>query len=103
MLVFEIQRSSRFAEPEQVEAVGRLFRTVARILRDGQAAGELRSDLDADIACYLFIGGLDVVVTGRVLSLVEIAGSAEESDYYVKVARTIVDLFLRGYALEQTK
>ena len=103
VLVFEIQRSSRFAEPEQVEAVGRLFRTVARILRDGQAAGELRSDLDADIACYLFIGGLDVVVTGRVLSLVEIAGSAEESDYYVKVARTIVDLFLRGYALEQTK
>jgi TetR/AcrR family fatty acid metabolism transcriptional regulator len=97
VLVFEIQRSSRFAQPEQLKAVGRLFQTVARILRAGQQRGELRGDLDADIACYVFVGGLDVVVTGRVLQLVEIEGTDAEGDYYVKVARTVVDLFLTGF------
>ena len=48
ILVFEIQRTSRFSEPEQIEAVGRLFRGVARIMRTGQEAGELRRDLDAE-------------------------------------------------------
>jgi TetR/AcrR family fatty acid metabolism transcriptional regulator len=97
VLVFEIQRSSRFAQPEQLKAVGRLFQTVARILRAGQQRGELRGDLDPDIACYVFVGGLDVVVTGRVLQLVEIEGTDAEGDYYVKVARTVVDLFLTGF------
>jgi len=96
VLVFEIQRSSRFAQPEQLEAVGRLFHIVARILRHGQERGELRADLDPDIACYVFVGGLDIVVTGRVLRLVEIEGTEQESDYYVKVARTIVELFMQG-------
>jgi len=96
VLVFEIQRSSRFAQPEQLEAMGRLFQTVARILRRGQERGELRADLDPDIACYVFVGGLDIVVTGRVLRLVEIEGTERESDYYVKVARTIVELFMQG-------
>jgi len=36
VLVFEIQRSRRFAEPGQVRAVGRLLQIVARILRAGQ-------------------------------------------------------------------
>jgi AcrR family transcriptional regulator len=101
VLVFEIQRSARFAQPEQLRAVGRLFQTVARILRAGQASGELRGDLDPDVACYVFIGGLDLVVTGRVLELVEIEGSEQESDFHVKMARTVVDLFLRGFLADQ--
>ena len=39
VFVLEIQRSSRFAEPGQLRAVGRFFQAVARILRAGQAAG----------------------------------------------------------------
>jgi len=95
VLVFEIQRSPRFAQPEPLQAVGRLFQIVARILRDGQASGELRRDLDPDVACYLFVGGLDIVVTGRVLEVIRIEGDAER-EYYLKVARTIVELFLNG-------
>ena len=97
VLVFEIQRSSRFAEPEQVKAVGRLFQSVAGILRDGQTAGELRSDLNPDIACYVFIGGLDIVLTSRVLGVIEIEGGPEsEKAYYLEVARTVVDIFFNG-------
>ena len=58
VLVLEIQRSSRFAEPGQIRAVGALFHGVARILRAGQEACELRRDLDPDVACYVFIGAL---------------------------------------------
>jgi len=97
VLVFEIQRSPRFSAPDQIRAVGRLFQIVAGILREGQSQGELRGDLDPDVACFIFIGGLDIVVTSRVLNVIEIEGDAQqESRYYMKVARTVVDLFLNG-------
>ena len=97
VLVFEIQRSSRFARPEQIRAVGRLFQIVAGILRTGQERGELRTDMDPDIACTLFIGGLDLVVTSRVLQVIRIEGGAQQqNEYYLKVARTVVELFLHG-------
>jgi len=97
VLVFEIQRSPRFSDPEQIRAMSRLFQIVADILREGQERGELRGELDPDVACFIFIGGLDIVVTGRVLGVIEIEGDARrESEYYLKVARTVVDLFLNG-------
>jgi AcrR family transcriptional regulator len=97
VLVYEIQRSPRFSDPEQIRAMGRLFEIVAGILREGQERGDLRAELDPDVACFIFIGGLDIVVTGRVLGVIEIEGDARrESEYYLKVARTVVDLFLNG-------
>lgn len=97
VLVFEIQRSQRFSRPEQLRAVESLFQIVARILREGQRSGALRSDLDPDIACIVFIGGLDIVVTSSVLNVIDVgASAAEQGRYFVKVARTVVDLFMRG-------
>ncbi len=94
ILVFEIQRSQRFTEPDRTQLVGRLFRLIAQILSDGQERGELRQDLDPTISCYVFVGSIDIIVTGRVLEMI----STEEDDgaYYVRVARTIVDVFLNG-------
>ncbi|HIF93583.1 MAG: TetR/AcrR family transcriptional regulator [Myxococcales bacterium] len=94
ILVFEIQRTQRFADPDRVRVVGQLFQLITRILREGQERGELREDLDPALACSIFIGGLDIVVTNRVLDLVKIEG--DENAYYVKIARTVVDLFLNG-------
>lgn len=101
VFVLELQRSSRFADPGQIRAVGRLFQTVARILRDGQAKGEVREDLDPDVACYVFIGGLEIVVTARVLDVIRIDEAGEPEDEYCgKVARTVVEIFLGGVARE---
>ncbi len=99
VLVLEIQRSSRFAEPGQLRAVGRFFEAVARILRSGQQSGELRDDLDPVVACYVFIGALELVITGLVLNLLEIDGSASprRADDG-RVANAVVDLFLNGLA-----
>lgn len=100
VLIFEIQRTQRFADAERIEVVGELFRIIADMLREGQERGELRSDLDPDLACYIFIGGLDIVVTSRVLDLVKIEGRVPGDDgaSYSHVARTVVDLFLNGAA-----
>ena len=99
VLVLELQRSSRFAEPGQIRAVGLLFQSVARILRAGQERRELRPDLDPDVACYVFIGALEIVITSLVLGLIKIEETApSESEYYLKVARTVVDIFLHGLA-----
>jgi AcrR family transcriptional regulator len=98
VLIFEIQRTQRFADPERVEIVGALFKVIADMLREGQAKGELREDLDADLACYIFIGGLDIVVTSRVLDLIKVESDVPGDDgaSYVHIARTVVDLFING-------
>jgi TetR/AcrR family transcriptional regulator, fatty acid metabolism regulator protein len=96
VLIFEIQRTQRFSDPERLQVVGQLFRAVADILKEGQARGELRSELDPELACYIFVGGLDIVVTSRVLDLIEIEG--DEGTYYSRIARTVVDLFMNGMA-----
>ncbi|MBW2313301.1 MAG: TetR/AcrR family transcriptional regulator [Deltaproteobacteria bacterium] len=110
VLVLEIQRSSRFARPDQIRAVGRLFQIVARILREGQEKGELRMDIDPDVACYSFIGALEIIITGVVLNVIqpdsasldptEPSSGEERRDgaYYEKVGRTVVDIFLNGVA-----
>lgn len=98
VLVLEIQRSSRFAEPGQIRAVGRLFESLARIVRAGQESGELRGDLDPEIACYVFLGGLELLITSLVLEMVRLPPGEEEASYYLKVARTVVDTFVRGLA-----
>jgi hypothetical protein len=95
--VFEIQRSSRFAEPGQIHAVGRLFQTVAGMIRAGQDRGELRDDLDPEIACYVLIGGLEIVITALVLEVIEIdEGGEAEGAYCEKVADTVIEVFFNG-------
>jgi AcrR family transcriptional regulator len=94
VLVFEIQRTSRFSEPEQIEAVGRLFRSVARIVRMGQEAGELRPDLDANLVCLAFIGALETMITSQVLGVLRRADTSEADDE--RTVRTVVELFLGG-------
>jgi AcrR family transcriptional regulator len=99
VLVLEIQRSSRVADPGQIRAVGRFFQLVAKILRSGQEQGELRRDLDPDVACYVFIGALELVITSLVLRVIRLdEAEADAREYYLKVARTVVEICLRGLA-----
>ncbi len=104
VLVLELQRSSRFAEPGQLRAVGQLFHGVAKMLRAGQESGELRADLDPDVAVYVFLGALELVVTNLVLGMVQVDGAAPgDREYYLKVARTVVEIFLNGLSAGGTR
>jgi hypothetical protein len=73
---------------------------IARLIREGQATGELRRDMDPEVASYLFIGGLEIVITAHVLDVLKIEPGAEQ-EYYQKVARTVVEVFLHGLAAEE--
>jgi TetR/AcrR family fatty acid metabolism transcriptional regulator len=101
VLVLEIQRSSRFAQPSQIRAVGRLFDAVAQILRSGQERGEIRGELDPKVACYVLIGALDLAITSLVLGITRVEGNqAEERGFYLSAARTVVDIFMHGMSAE---
>jgi AcrR family transcriptional regulator len=97
VLVFEIQRTSRFSEREQIEAVGRLFRSVAQIVRAGQEAGELRRELDANVVCLAFIGALETMITSQVLKVMRFPEQSPAEDE--RTVRTVVELFLGGLAV----
>ena len=101
VLVFEIQRSSRFSEPEQIKAVGRLFQSVARVVRAGQEAGELRSDLDAQVACLAYIGALETMITSQVLGVMRLPEEPDASDD--RTVRAVVELFLGGLRAEGSR
>lgn len=103
VLIFEIQRTQRMLTPERVEVVGELFRVIAGILRDGQTNGELRAELDPELACYVFVGAVDIVVTSRVLELIQPdAASGVQSDegpLWTRHAKTVVDIFMNGMSV----
>jgi AcrR family transcriptional regulator len=102
LLVFEIQRSSRFSEPEQIRAVGRLFQAVARVVRAGQERGELRGELDPEVASLAFLGALETMITSQVLGVMpEPAGHDPEAEGD-RVLRTVVEIFLGGLARKPT-
>jgi len=105
VLVFEIQRSARFAEPEQRRAVARLFQLVAAILRKGQAAGEVRGEIDPQTACFLFLGSLDLMVTVRVIEEAEGRSATPEprDEQDLKMAETVVELFLGGVGAQEIR
>jgi TetR/AcrR family fatty acid metabolism transcriptional regulator len=96
VLVLEIQRSSRFAEPGQQRAVKRLFQSVAQILRNGQERGELRPDVDADVASMIFLGALEIAVTSLVLGVTRIEDAESPEAYCRRVGATVVDVFMNG-------
>jgi AcrR family transcriptional regulator len=100
ILISEIQRSQRMLDRERLEIVAELFQLIARTLRDGQERGELRADLDAEIASTIFIGGIDTIVTSRVLEMFQTGddGPPDEKVYFEHLSRTVVELFIRGMA-----
>jgi TetR/AcrR family fatty acid metabolism transcriptional regulator len=67
-------------------------RLVADVIRQGQAAGELRADLDPVVAAAGVLGALELSVSGMVIGLIP-ARSEEEIDRAKRVAS---DLVLRG-------
>lgn len=100
VLMFEVQRSQRMLAPHRVERVGELFRLTAEMLRQGCERGELRSDLDPEFASYVFLGGLDSVLTVRAFEAigVEQEAAAGRGTEPARLARSVVALFLNGMA-----
>jgi AcrR family transcriptional regulator len=89
VLVREVTRTP--AIQRQAEEVGHAFEAIERIIRSGQQRGELRTDLDARLAAFVFYGALEEILTGWVL------GQLPDGDEdIVRAERTVVELMTGG-------
>jgi TetR/AcrR family transcriptional regulator, fatty acid metabolism regulator protein len=95
VLVREVARSPQLQA--QADDVGEVLGVIERIVARGQAAGELRDDLDARLSAWIVWGALEELLTGWVL------GRLPDSDEDVTVAeRTVVELLSAGLVRSRT-
>ena len=91
VLVREVARSPEVGD--RVEEIRGLFQALQRIIEAGRDRGEVRSDVDAQIAAWAVYGALEEILTGWVLG--QLPG--EEDDVERAVA-TVVDVAHAGLA-----
>jgi hypothetical protein len=65
VLVREVARSPEVGR--RVDEIAAVFLAIRRILEHGRASGELRGDVDARLATWVFYGALEEILTGWVL------------------------------------
>jgi AcrR family transcriptional regulator len=89
VLVREVGRSQSL--PARAGEIGAVFEAIERIVERGQGAGELRTDVDARLAGWIFYGAIEEILTGWVL------GQLDDGDEDVAAAeRAVVGVVLGG-------
>lgn len=89
VLVLEVTRSGHLRR--QVEEIAHAFQLIEAMIADGQASGELRSDIDPALASYVLWGAVDELLTGWVF------GTLPDGDADIRAAeQTVVEVVLTG-------
>jgi AcrR family transcriptional regulator len=92
VMIREIARSPQLQG--QVDEIREAFLIIRRLIERGQAEGQFRPELDAQLATWVFYGGLEEILTGWAL------GELPHGDDDVALAeRTVVDLVCGGLAV----
>ena len=93
VLILEVTRTPHSLRAGSTrETFEQAVRLVADVLRQGQARGELRPELDPVVAAAALLGALELSVSGMVVGLVP-AASEEDVD---RAKRAVTDMVLRG-------
>lgn len=92
VLILEIARSGKFLQESPIEKFSEAFRLLEAIVREGQESGELDPEIDARLAPYIFLGAIELILTGYVLETLK----SRDVATYQKVAETVVDVFMNG-------
>ncbi len=92
VMVREVARSQQLQA--QVTEVREAFAIVERVIEQGQTQGTFRADVDAQLASWIFYGGLEEVLTGWVLGQLP---DGEED--VTRAERTAIELALRGLTI----
>jgi TetR/AcrR family transcriptional regulator, fatty acid metabolism regulator protein len=89
VLVREVTRSSEVER--RIGEIDAAFEALERIVRKGQAGGELREDLDARIAAVVFYGALEEILTGWVLGQIP-----DDDEDIARAEQTVVEILCDG-------
>ena len=89
VLVREVTRSPEVGR--RVGEIGDAFAAIERIVRQGQANGEFREDLDPRLASVIFYGAIEEILTGWVLRLLP-DGDAEVA----RAEETVIEIVAGG-------
>ncbi len=89
VMVREVARSQQLHG--QVSEIAQGFALIERVIAEGQASGEFRSDLDARLASWVVYGALEEILTGWVLG--QLPDGEEE---VARAERTVVDIVCAG-------
>ena len=93
VLILEVTRTPHSLRAGSTrETFEEAVRLVADVLRQGQARGELRPELDPVVAAAALLGALELSVSGMVVGLLP-AASEEDVD---RAKRAVTDMVLRG-------
>ena len=89
VLVREVTRSSEVER--RIGEIDAAFEALERVVRKGQAGGELREDLDARIAAVVFYGALEEILTGWVLGQLP-----DDDEDIARAEQTVVEILCDG-------
>jgi AcrR family transcriptional regulator len=91
VLVREVARSPEVGD--RVDEIRGLFQALQRIIEAGRDRGEVRSDVDAQVAAWAVYGALEEILTGWVLG--QLPGEEEDVE---RAVATVVDVAHAGLA-----
>jgi TetR/AcrR family fatty acid metabolism transcriptional regulator len=91
VLVREVARSPQL--PGRVAEIGQAFRAIERIVARGQEAGELRDDVDPQLASWILYGAIEEILTGWVLGQLP-----DGEDDVATAERTVAEVIAAGFA-----
>lgn len=92
VLILEIVRSPKFLDAPRLRAFTEVFDLLEAILRDHRDRGEVRGDLDPRQAAFVFMGSLEILLTGQVTGVLGGSGSSSTD----LSGETAVEVFLSG-------
>jgi TetR/AcrR family fatty acid metabolism transcriptional regulator len=92
VLQIELRLSNKFLKEYRPEKLWEYLEIFAGIVRDGQARGVIRPDLDSFVVMWAFFGAMDEIAMQWVLARKRDKFSLEAT------ADTVADVFIRGMA-----
>src|SRR5262245_5872711 len=84
VIIIEVTRAANSFGRTHLPEIRKAYEAIAKIVAEGQAAGEFRTDVSADFAAMLFYGAIEQLLTGWIFEVVP----SDDSDY--EDAKTLV-------------
>ena len=78
VIIVEVTRAANSFGKTHLEEIQRAYESIAKIVADGQAAGEFRADVDPRFASQAFYGAVEQLLTGWIFDDVPVADARFE-------------------------